>query len=132
MKHVLLAIDESTDRAIAQAETVRDLFDRENTAAHLFHDFTDNPMGASVMQVGSVRRAAEILEDAGMEVDYHEASGDPTETIIETAEELNADAIIIAGRKRSPAGKAIFGSVSQEIILETGRPVLVCSPEGDV
>lgn len=128
MNHILLPIDTSTDRAVAQAETVSELFENETTTAHLFHDFTENPEGGSVTQVGSVRDAAEVLEAAGIEVAYHEASGDPSHSILKTADELDVDAICIAGRKRSPAGKALFGSVTQEVILGTDRPVLVCSP----
>jgi len=128
MKHILLPVDTSEDRASAQAETVVELFDPDNTIAHLFHVFSDNPEGASISQVASVRHAAEVLEETGVEVEYREASGDPAEHIIRLGEELDADAICIAGRKRSPAGKVLFGSVSQEVILGTDHPVLVCSP----
>jgi len=127
MKHVLLGIDESEDRAIKLAETVAGLFEDESLRAHLLHDFVDNPEGASVTQVGAVRRAEEILEEAGVEVELHEGSGHPADSIIDTAEELDVDAICVAGRKRSPTGKLLFGSVSQEVILGTERPVLVCS-----
>ncbi len=127
MKEVLLGIDESEERAIALAEAVVDLFEGDNTRAHLLHDFVDNPEGASVIQVGAVNRAAEILEDDDIEVEFHEGSGDPADSIIGAAEDLDADAICIAGRKRSATGKLLFGSVSQEVILGTERPVLICS-----
>nr|WP_276414161.1 universal stress protein [Halomicroarcula sp. XH51] len=39
--------------------------------------------------------------------------------------------IVLAGRKRSPAGKALFGSVTQDVILGTDRSVLVVSSERD-
>jgi Universal stress protein UspA and related nucleotide-binding proteins len=128
MNHVLLAIDADDGRAVEQAEAVQDLFDAESTTAHLLHVFTDNPQGASVRQLGSVRRAAEVLEDAGTDLQYHEQSGDPPASIMETAVEIDADAICIAGRNRSPTGKALFGSVSQQVILGTDRPVIVCGP----
>lgn len=129
MKHVLLAIDRRDDRAIAQAETIQELFDPEATTAHLFHDFTDNPEGASVTQVASIRSASDMLEETGFPVEYHEASGDPSDSIIRVADELDIDALCIAGRQSSPVGKAVFGSVSQDVILGTERPVIVCSPE---
>lgn len=127
MKDVLFGIDESIERAVAQAETVLDLFERDNVRAYLLHDFVDNPEGASVIQVDSVKRAREVLEDAGVPVELHEGSGDPAQSIVDTAAELNVDAVCVAGRKRSPAGKMLFGSVSQSVILNTERPVLVCS-----
>jgi len=41
------------------------------------------------------------------------------------AEEINADSILLGVRKRSPVGKAIFGSVSQQVIIDTDRPVII-------
>ena len=131
MKDVLFGIDQDVDRAVAQVNTVLELFDADNIHAYLLHDFVDNPEGASVVQVDSVKRAEELLEDAGVPVDLREGSGDPAESIIESAEAIDADAICIAGRKRSPAGKMLFGSVSQSVILNTQRPVLLCSPSDE-
>lgn len=128
MYEIVMGTDESEERALAQAETVIDLPNAaEEVHVTVFHDFEDNPAGASVHQVGAVRRAQELLEDAGVAVTLSEASGDPAEEIIELAEEQDADLICVAGRKRSPTGKALFGSVTQEVILTTDRPVLVCS-----
>jgi nucleotide-binding universal stress UspA family protein len=127
MKDVLLGVDQSVARAVEQTETVLDLFETDNIHIYLLHDFVDNPEGASVVQVRSVNRAKELFEDAGVPVDLREGSGNPAESIIQHAEELDADAICVAGRKRSPAGKMLFGSVSQSVILNTELPVLTCS-----
>ncbi len=54
-----------------------------------------------------------------------ESSGDPATEIVSYAGEIEADLISLAGRKRSPAGKAIFGSVSQAVFLNADRPVLL-------
>ncbi|MFB6297733.1 MAG: universal stress protein [Salinirussus sp.] len=129
MTDVLLGIDLDTERALAQAEAVVDLFDPADLHAYLLHDFVDNPEGASVAQVGSVQRAQDVLEDAGVSVELREESGDPAASISRTAEELDVDAVVVAGRKRSPAGKVLFGSVSQEVILSVDRPVLVCGTD---
>jgi nucleotide-binding universal stress UspA family protein len=126
MTELLVPIDTDDDPALTQANTVADLFDPETTTVHLFHDFTDNPQGASVSQIGAVKHAADALESGGFEVVYQETSGDPAETIIEFADDLDVDAICIAGRKRSPAGKALFGSVTQAVVIGTDRPVIVC------
>lgn len=131
MKDVLIGIDQSVERANAKAETVLDLFDVDNIHVYLLHDFVDNPEGASVTQVDSIRRAQEIFEEADVPVDLREGSGDPAESIIECAETIDADAICIGGRKRSPAGKMLFGSVTQTVILNTERPVLICSASGE-
>lgn len=131
MKDVLLGIDQSVERANIQAKTVLDLFDVNNIHVYLLHDFVDNPEGASVTQVDSIRRAQEIFEEADIPVDLREESGDPAESIIKCADTIDADAICVAGRKRSPAGKMLFGSVAQTVILNTERPVLFCSTSGE-
>lgn len=126
MYEILVAVDESEERAKLQAEAVADMPGREEIRATLFHDFTDNPSGASVTQVASVRRARDRLEAAGVEVTLAESSGDPAETILEEAHERDVDCICVAGRKRTPTGKVLFGSVTQAVVLSADRPVLVC------
>lgn len=51
-------------------------------------------------------------------------TGDPAKEIVSTAETLDARFVVIAGRKRSPAGKAVFGSTTQAVILNADRPVV--------
>lgn len=131
MYRVLIAIDGDEDRAHAQATAVTDLpAASEEVTAHLCHVFQENPEGASANQLASVRRAREVLDDAGIEYAHYEASGEPATEIQAAAEAVDADAICLSGRRRSPAGKAVFGSVTQEVILGTDRPVLTV-PAGD-
>lgn len=50
--------------------------------------------------------------------------GEPGEEILSLAENVDARYLVIGGRKRTPAGKAIFGSVTQRVILDSERPVV--------
>ncbi|TKX87558.1 universal stress protein [Halorubrum sp. SS5] len=126
MYDVLVAIGlDEEQRARAQAEAVVGLpGDPDEVTAHLCHVFQDNPEGASVHQLGTVRRAREILEDAGVNCVHYEASGDPSEELLAAADDVDADLICVSGRKRSPAGKAVFGSTTQALVLNADRPVL--------
>lgn len=128
MYEILVAVDGNEERAKRQAEVVADLPDGSTDVhATVLHVFTDNPGGASVQQVGSARHAKEHLEAAGIEVSLDETSGDPVTEIVDRADELDVNRICVAGRKQTPTGKVLFGSVTQGVILSTSRPVLVCS-----
>jgi nucleotide-binding universal stress UspA family protein len=132
MYRIVMAVDTNEARARAEADAVIDLpKDPSDVHVTILHDFTNNPSGASVTQVSSVRRARDRLAESGIEVELMESSGDPAEAIIETADELDADMVVVAARRRSPTGKLIFGSVTQAVILGTDRPVLVCREQED-
>ncbi|WP_418283102.1 universal stress protein [Halorubrum sp. DTA98] len=75
----------------------------------------------------SVDAAMEVLEEAGIPVTKRREHGDPASTVLDVAEEIDADAIVLGSRNRSPAGKALFGSVTQSVILDSDLPVTVVS-----
>jgi len=77
----------------------------------------------------SVVEVAQALEDAGIDVTVRREHGDPVDEIVRIAREIDADTIAIAGRNRSPTGKALFGSVAQSVILDSDRPVTVLRQE---
>lgn len=131
MYEVLVPVDRDPDRAEAQARTVASL-PVDGIHAVLFHVFTNNPEGATVDQLAAVRRADDRLTEAGVDVTLASSSGDPVTEILKRAETADADLICLAGRKRTAAGKLLFGSVSRSVMLESERPVLFCTPpEGD-
>jgi nucleotide-binding universal stress UspA family protein len=126
MYQIIVGIDEDEAHAKLCAEEVVGMpGDGSEKHVTLIHSFTDNPSGASATQLAPVREASDVLDEAGIGYDVTESSGDPAEAIIDAADEVDADLIVIGGRKRSPAGKALFGSVTQTVILNAGRPVMV-------
>lgn len=50
--------------------------------------------------------------------------GVPNEEILAAASALDAKYIVVGGRKRSPVGKALFGSTTQAVLLNADRPVV--------
>jgi nucleotide-binding universal stress UspA family protein len=128
MYEIVVGVDENEDRAQAIGRELLNLpGEPEELHATLVHAFEDNPSGASVAQVGAVKHLKATLEEAGVTVELEEAGAEPAETIMTFAREEDADLIAVAGRKRTPTGKVLFGSVTQAIILGTNKPVLVCS-----
>lgn len=132
MYNIIAGVDESVPHGIDIAESITNI-PLQNDQVHvtLLHDFEDNPEGASVDQVASVRRARDILQEADHTVKLEESSGKPARAILRLADKRDAELIVLSGRKRTPAGKVIFGSVTQSVILDTSRSVLVCGDEGD-
>lgn len=55
---------------------------------------------------------------------------DPAEAILDELAEHPVDRLVIGLRRRSPVGKALLGSISQRLLLESPVPVLaVKTPE---
>lgn len=78
-----------------------------------------------------VAKSAVELSDQGYQVNVRREHGDPAVEIVELAHELDADAIVIAGRERSPVGKALLGSVSQSVLRSADRPVIFIPKNSD-
>jgi nucleotide-binding universal stress UspA family protein len=135
---VLVPVDRSEARALAQAEYVTGLPATDRVEAVLLHVFTPeesesipDSLGTykSADRVTSVRRAREHLLDRGVSVSPLDSSGDPAEAILEAAERYDVDAVVVGGRKRSTAEEALFGSVTQSVLHGTDRPVVVTGEE---
>jgi Universal stress protein UspA and related nucleotide-binding proteins len=131
MYNILMPVGaENADSVSAQAAAVEGLpGDPDEVCVIVMHAFTDNPSGASISQIKPARRMAENLEEDGYTVEFDERSGNPAKQILATADDHDADLVCIGGRKRSPTGKALFGSVTQSVLLDADVPVMVCHPE---
>ncbi|KTG09866.1 universal stress protein UspA [Haloprofundus marisrubri] len=126
MYHVLVGVDDDVERARSCAREVANLpGSTGEMTVTLLHAFDEDPGDASAADVESVRAAADYFDETDVAYELLESGGDAAQSILDAAERENADLIVVAGRKRSPAGKAIFGSVSQSVILSSQRPVLV-------
>lgn len=133
MYHVLVPVDADEARSLAQARYVAALPDAADsvraTVLFVFESGDDVPAEMerfkSATRVPAVRRATEYLEAHGVEVDVVDESGEAAELILREAEARDVDAIVLGGRRRSPAGKALFGSVTQSVVLNAPVPVVV-------
>ncbi|MFW6449168.1 MAG: universal stress protein [Halobacteriota archaeon] len=140
MYTVLMPVDSNEDRALAQARFVANLPSASSeVSVHLLFVFGGEGQDLpdelerfkSVDRIGAVRRARNRLEEAGIDVEVYDQSGTPSDVIMDEAEARDVDLIVMGGRKRSPVGKVLFGSVAQTVILEGDRPVVVTGSPPD-
>ncbi|RQG95448.1 universal stress protein [Natrarchaeobius chitinivorans] len=130
---VVAAIADSSDsRIVEEAEKLATAFDRELHVVHVIS------MGTTDADIGGVsddssdrlreiakertKAATEGVSDDPIHVGLVDSN--PSQRVISYASEVDAEYIVIGGRKRSPTGKAIFGSAAQSILLNANRPVL--------
>jgi nucleotide-binding universal stress UspA family protein len=66
------------------------------------------------------------LRDAGVEHEIRQLvrGMDPADDLVNVANDVDADFIVIGLRRRSPVGKLILGSNAQRVLLDAPCPVL--------
>jgi len=126
------------DRSTALASTVVDVADPTGATVTLVHAFTQSEYTNALSNVSSeaditpndlanrhvtVREIGAELEDADVEYAVSGPIGDAGGQVVDVAEDEDADLVIVGGRKRSPSGKAVFGSTAQAIMLSAPCPV---------
>jgi nucleotide-binding universal stress UspA family protein len=67
--------------------------------------------------------------DEYSDVTFQGRVGEPVGEMIAEADRRDARYLVVGGRKRSPAGKALFGSTTQSILLNSERPVVTVMHE---
>lgn len=146
LDHVLLAIGPNEgDRLENLAATTRDVAGPAGATVHLFHVFEEEEFESFVSRLDydfehdatpdvvaerhvAVRNLGEQLAAAGIDYTVDGAVGDHHTLIVEEAEQQNTDMVVVGGEKRSPAGKAMFGSTAQGVLLNADCPVLFVKP----
>ena len=130
MYNILMPVDQTEDRVMRQAEYVegRPLPPSETTVRVLYvfpredAELSDT-QGFETSEAAV--KAADALETAGFEVQREVARGTISRQILEHADDLDADEIVIGGRKRSGVSKVLLGSTASDIIHSTDLPVVI-------
>ena len=135
---IIAAVDRS-DRAasvVEEGHRLAEAFDDDLQVVHVLGraefidlertsvDDTGQPVPMDEVRRVASEIASEAAEAAGVDAEAVGLVGGAADEIIRYADEHDARYIVLAGRKRSPVGKAVFGSVTQDVLLGAARPVV--------
>jgi nucleotide-binding universal stress UspA family protein len=138
---VVVAAIDRTERAsdvVSEGAKLAELLDTELHIVHVLSDreyydlartnVEERSTGVEKEQVERV--AANIADEAAedIEVPYEAVGlvGEVADQVLDYVERSNAEYLVVGPRKRSPSGKALFGSKAQTLLLNS--PVTVVSP----
>ena len=121
---ILAAVDgEPGSTAVARhGQDLASAFGEELTILHVLPD-TENRDDAEAVARDVAGETFENTE----EVVTVGRLGTPEARILRQADEIDARYVVLGSRKQSPAGKAMFGSTAQIVLLNTERPVVIVS-----
>jgi nucleotide-binding universal stress UspA family protein len=101
----------------------RDEFDSRADALGFDREMSEVNADDVAVRYSPVRALTAKLDEAGVDYEVRGAVGHYGEQVVDIADELDTDLVLVGGRKRSPTGKAVFGSVAQEVMLSAPCPV---------
>ena len=135
---VLLATDGSTDAASAARAAV-DVCQGTGAELHIVHVWFNVPtarlrpfMRAELKKLGNelLGEGVKRVEDSGGAVtEAHLIEGRAADEILDLAERIGADLVVIGSRGLGPVGRIALGSVSEAVIHHSRCPVLVLRGE---
>jgi nucleotide-binding universal stress UspA family protein len=76
----------------------------------------------------ALAHAAELARERGVPYTVRLVSGFDVETILGTADEVDAELIVIGSNRHGALGTALLGSVSMALLRRATRPVVVVHP----
>ena len=139
---VVAAVDRSKEatRVVVEAATLAEAFDDSLHVVHVISRSEFTELGRAQTEQGGTadldnirETAAEFASKAAEDIDVSYETvgliGKAAEEINKYADKNGARYVVIGGRARSPAGKALFGSVSQDILLNSTQPVLAITEQ---
>jgi nucleotide-binding universal stress UspA family protein len=81
-------------------------------------------------QSSEIHDVEQHLQECGVAFELTQPVGvDTARVLLESMERDDAELLVIGIRHRSPVGKLLLGSVSQQLLLECRKPVLAVKPD---
>lgn len=71
-------------------------------------------------------RARKYLDSSGVQATFIAARGSPGEQVLKIAQAHNSDLIVMGGYGYKPVMEVVLGSAVDQVLRESGRPMLIC------
>jgi nucleotide-binding universal stress UspA family protein len=124
------------DRVEALAAAVTEIAEPTGARVELLHVFgedgfesvrerLDQPEAsptAAARRQKTVRDLTAAFDAVDVQYEVRGRVGEKADAIVAEAEDVAADRVFVAGRARSPTGKAVFGSTAQTVMLSAPAP----------
>ena len=78
----------------------------------------------------AAERTAERIVQAGVAAEVAVLSGPAADRVIDFADQLGADLIVVGGSSRAPVIERLLGSLALDLVQRSGRQVLVVTEPG--
>lgn len=150
LRKILVATDFSdhSDVALAQATAIARRAHRELTLLHVEETYEHVPTGVVLMDhvaadvqevIDSIdsrasehlEQRAEVVRKHGVEVGCRLEHGHPDEVIVQVAEEIDTDLIVLGTHGRKGFVRTLIGSTVEKVIRTTHTNVLVARGDGE-
>ncbi|RJT07908.1 universal stress protein [Halococcus sp. IIIV-5B] len=133
----VIDINSETKPVLSVGNELANTFGEEQVILQVISD-SDDEMEMKETIEKRVRDDIGEIDDTTIEIDKEPSFwevNDPAERVAsqvtDRAEEIDANYIVVGSRKRSPAGKAILGSVAQKVLLNSAAPVVIADQSGE-
>lgn len=140
---IVVPVDRSATiiQTIEEGQRLAEAFDDELHIVHVLSeqdyyelDRTSTEKRHETVQMAEIEETATDIACEAMEQTVSDATpiglvGQPADKIVRYSQDQNARYIVVGSRKRSPVGKAVFGSVTQSVLLNADQPVVAVRNE---
>lgn len=83
-------------------------------------------VGEPIQTHKALARVREYLQNVGAAADFFAEEGGVEETLLQTAEAIRADFLIVGGFGYSPLRSLLWGSTANRLLQEYDQPILIC------
>ncbi len=116
------------EQIVCEASELAAAFDDELHVVHVrsYDSLTDEEQERSdkTIKQRTAAIAADAVADSELPTVPVGRIGQPAAEVLDYAETVETRYVVIGGKKRSPVGKALFGSTTQQVLLGAKAPVV--------